>query len=790
MERKPYHQRVAEGLIEQLKAGTAPWQQPWDAGAGDGRLPKNPVTNRRYRGVNALHLLAQGRGDNRWLTYKQALALGAQVRRGETGTTVQYWSFSESQVERDASGAPLLDEQGQPRRVEVPLERPRVFYAVVFNAEQIDGLPPRQAPPALAWEPAARAEQLLFASGAQIEHGDRDTAFYRPMSDTIHLPHREYFASADRYYATALHELGHWTGHSSRLGRDLNHPFGSEGYAREELRAEIASMLLGDELHIGHDPGQHASYVASWINILQNDPLEIFRAARDAESIYDYTTGLTQSIEHERTAPSPSEAVRSQEDAVMSKPKTYLNVPYTDREAAKARGARWDRQTRSWYVLGAADDPALAAWQPGPIPAPERPGHTADKATRKDEAPRVYLAVPYGERRAASAAGARWDRWARSWYVGPDADLDKLQRWMPAADAPSQSPALSPQEEFAETLRSVGCRVQDEHPIMDGAPHRIAVVDDKGGERSGFYVGHLDGHPAGYVKNHRSGVELTWKSKGYVLSAEQRAALHAQAASERQAREAAQVRAHEDISRAVTEQIGTLIPVTTPTAYLKAKNIPAQLGIFTDHGGETTYIPAHDADGKVWTLQEIRADGQYKSFTKGGKKEGSFHAVGGLTALSYAPVIVISEGYATASSNADVLQFATVAAFDSGNLPHVAKALHARFPNKPIVVAGDDDLKVAKVYGHNPGREKAEEAARAVNGLAIFPIFAPGEQSADSKAFTDFNDLATKSVLGKAGARRQLLAAVAEIQRRTMTLSSSVSHKAPSHQRTGQALRP
>jgi putative DNA primase/helicase len=175
----------------------------------------------------------------------------------------------------------------------VRLERPQVFFATVINAEQIDGLPPLARPEA-AWDPIERIEQMLQRSGAMIRHSEADRAFYRPATDSIHLPPQSQFSSPDRYYATLLHELGHWTGHPSRLDRDLAHAFGSEGYAREELRAEIASLILGDELGIGHDPRQHAAYVGTWIQVLQDDPLEIFRAAADAEKIQAYVLALEQ----------------------------------------------------------------------------------------------------------------------------------------------------------------------------------------------------------------------------------------------------------------------------------------------------------------------------------------------------------------------------------------------------------------------------------------------------------------------------------------------------------------
>ncbi|HEY9559747.1 MAG TPA: zincin-like metallopeptidase domain-containing protein, partial [Anseongella sp.] len=113
----------------------------------------------------------------------------------------------------------------------------------------------------------------------------------------ITLPLREQFDAADLYYATLLHELGHWTGHPTRLDRDLVHTFGSEGYAREELRAEIASLLIGEELHIGHDPTRHAAYVAHWIKILEDHPFEIHAAAADAEKIFKYLTALERKQE-------------------------------------------------------------------------------------------------------------------------------------------------------------------------------------------------------------------------------------------------------------------------------------------------------------------------------------------------------------------------------------------------------------------------------------------------------------------------------------------------------------
>ncbi|ELH0920356.1 DUF1738 domain-containing protein [Salmonella enterica] len=292
--KKEYAEEVAARIVEQLEQGTAPWQKPWQP--GELRLPYNPTTGKEYKGMNSMWLSMQGHADPRWMTYNQASAEGGQVRKGSKGTHIVYWKFSEERKQTDEQGRPVIDpETGKQKTINVQLERPRSFMAVVFNASQIDGLPPLEARPLMP-EPErhARAEAILANSGASIQHVPGDRAYYRPSTDSITLPERNQFPAADAYYATALHELGHWTGHPSRLDRDLSHPFGSEGYAREELRAEIASLMLGERLDIGHDPGQHAAYVGSWIKALKEDSKEIFRAAADAERIAGYVMGFEQ----------------------------------------------------------------------------------------------------------------------------------------------------------------------------------------------------------------------------------------------------------------------------------------------------------------------------------------------------------------------------------------------------------------------------------------------------------------------------------------------------------------
>ena len=294
--KKEYAEEVAAKIIEQLEQGTAPWQKPWLP--GELTLPYNASTGKEYRGVNSMWLAMQGYSDPRWITYNQAANTGAQVRKGSKGTKIIYWKFREEQQIKDEQGRPITDEDGNPKTITVELEQPRSFHAVVFNAEQIDGLS-ALAPKQIISEPErhARTEAILSNSSANIQHIEGDRAFYRHSTDSIILPQRHQFQTTDSYYATALHELGHWTGHPTRLDRDLSNPFGSEGYAREELRAEIASLMIGERLDIGHDPGQHAAYVGSWIKVLQDDPLEIFRASSDAEKIASFVMAFEQEKE-------------------------------------------------------------------------------------------------------------------------------------------------------------------------------------------------------------------------------------------------------------------------------------------------------------------------------------------------------------------------------------------------------------------------------------------------------------------------------------------------------------
>ncbi len=280
-QRRDHYQELTDKIIAALETGTAPWRRPWNPNVcGGSTAPVNVATGHRYRGVNLFVLgmspLAFASGDPRWCSYRQALARGWQVRRGEKATPVYFYKPIEIADETS-------EVEGGTRRIPIL----RVFS--VFHASQIDGIPtlaPAGATKTVV-ERVEDAEIILKASGVPVRIGG-DRAFYSPAFDNIQLPPDEAFESSALRASVALHELSHASGHPSRLNRDLSGKFGSSAYSREELRAELSSLLVGSEIGLPTDIPNHASYLQSWVDVLKNDKREIFRAAADAGRIAEW----------------------------------------------------------------------------------------------------------------------------------------------------------------------------------------------------------------------------------------------------------------------------------------------------------------------------------------------------------------------------------------------------------------------------------------------------------------------------------------------------------------------
>lgn len=310
-------QQVAQMLIEAMEKGDTPWQRPWDVQSGSALNAKNPTTGNFYKGVNRilLSIAGAGYGSNLWLTYQQAAAKGWQVRKGQKGTMiVKVVDFERSQEGVETRPASANDggvvagakDAEQEQATGKALRR---YW--VFNSEQIDGMPQPEAKAERDFEPVERAEAVMQAliekTGLMVIHGG-NKACYVPAHDEIRLPPKRAFHTAYDLWATKLHEAAHATMAEHRLNRTEAYAkrWGDSAYALEELTAEIASAILASETGVPmcQDPKHiqsHASYLSSWIKAIQNDPMAIFTAAKNADRICEYMLGL----ERQRTALEP-----------------------------------------------------------------------------------------------------------------------------------------------------------------------------------------------------------------------------------------------------------------------------------------------------------------------------------------------------------------------------------------------------------------------------------------------------------------------------------------------------
>jgi len=282
-ERANLYQDITDRIIAELEAGRVPWVQPWAAAKAPLDMPHNASTRNRYSGINIVILweavVSHGFTTNAFLTFRQALELGGHVRKGEHGTTVVYARPFTPAEER--------------RRAEVegrePGKIPMLKRFTVFNTDQCEDLPediavsPLPVPEGLIL-PAAEA--LIEATDADFRIGG-DQAFYAPGLDYVQVPRPDAYFDSVNWHRTAFHELGHWTGHRSRLDRDMTGGFGSTAYGREELVAEMAGAFVCASLGITPTV-RHADYLGSWLAIIREDNRAIVRAASAASKAADF----------------------------------------------------------------------------------------------------------------------------------------------------------------------------------------------------------------------------------------------------------------------------------------------------------------------------------------------------------------------------------------------------------------------------------------------------------------------------------------------------------------------
>jgi antirestriction protein ArdC len=276
------YSEITQSIIEQLEQGAAPWIKPWKA---DSSADKNLVSQKPYQGINRLLLgmssMVKGYSVPVWASYKQWESIGANVKKGEKGTKIVFYS-------------PVTKQDKQTGDIEKYAVLKTYF---VFNAAQVEGIDIVPAETVTAEFTAVElAEQRIIKTGAAISHGG-DAAFYMPSADRIQLPHKSAFDSEANYYATAFHELAHWTGAKNRLDRDLDKGrFGNPAYAFEELVAEMSAAFLCSDYGIQGEL-RHAGYIGHWLKALREDSKAVFKAAALAQKAADYINMLDATSE-------------------------------------------------------------------------------------------------------------------------------------------------------------------------------------------------------------------------------------------------------------------------------------------------------------------------------------------------------------------------------------------------------------------------------------------------------------------------------------------------------------
>ncbi|MDL2285506.1 ssDNA-binding domain-containing protein [Desulfovibrio sp. OttesenSCG-928-F07] len=371
MEKKNTIKELVDSLVKHIEQGTAPWQKPWKA--GELIWPFNAASNTYYNGLNNFLLLDRGYNDPRWLTFKQASKQDYRIKKGERSSKVRFCIFTEQVAVTDENGNPVLDENGKPKYEERELTTPKVLIYSVFNASQIAGIEPfvNKQP---EWNAAERIEDILANAPVRIEHNRADDARYKQQAGVIELPARSSFATAQGYYTAALHELAHAVRYIDKSENEIaaiRKDYGTtKGRAKEEVIADMTAFLLARDLVAGYEPQNNISYMAGWAEVIKDNPYALFQAASEAEKRKTFILGLELQKEKVMSNSQQDELpAKEKAEQNIAAQKTYLSVPYREKDAAKKLGAKWDSDKTLWYAPVGSDLNAFNKWRGQELPA-------------------------------------------------------------------------------------------------------------------------------------------------------------------------------------------------------------------------------------------------------------------------------------------------------------------------------------------------------------------------------------------------------------------------------------
>lgn len=681
-----FNEDFIKDVIQAIKDNNAPWQKSWDT--CEIAAPYNAKSNRIYSGRNIvrLALTAQQKGyeDPRWATFNQVVEMGGKVSKGEKGTGILFFKEEEA-TKRDGT----------------PYTKKVIRQYHVFNLSQTD-LPAYQSPNKNDREVMPDLQpfaDILERHNPKMEQGE---PAYRPSNDTIYMPPKEAFKDDAYYYATALHEMSHWTGHESRLDRNIKNKFGSPEYAQEELVAELSSYMTSLETGLPFNPTNSQAYMQHWVEKTGAELEEsMTQAFKDASSVQMYLMGESR-------------------EQVIAKKINNIQPPSNEQTEIQ----NFFKEVMYSEISNEAAKEALGIRE------------------------KVFLAVPYTERQEAKEAGAKWDKNHKAWYVYNIDDNPILQKYIPDFSAVQGGATI---EDFRIAATQIGLDMSKADLETRGKQKRVPLQGKGSGNKSGEYkiFDNSDGTTGAYALNYVSGEKISWSNRTQnKLPQEIYGA--GRAKGEQTAQIAKQIDAYvkEQRSQLAHKSYLELETVRGDEPYLTKK------GIINTHGlrrldDNSVVVPLIDGH-RITSLQVIKPDGE-KRIMKQASKQGSYFPLGNRKNPSH---VFIAEGVATAESVHQMVSPAygdnilVVAAIDSNNLPVVADITKKLYPNTQHFIAADNDIHNELKGLKNSGIEAANKVVKKHSDIQILipPAIDKGVDWNDYMKESGFK-VATKALL-------------------------------------------
>lgn len=761
-EKKTAEQRFNDGFIEEViqavKSNNAPWQQSWSSGGMF--VPYNAQSNKFYSGRNAIRLALkaqkQGYQDPRWATALQINSMNGRINKGEKGTGILF--FSQSLVKDLETGEETT--------------KSIIKHATVFNIEQTNL-------PTLTREELRENTPDIEAFAKLIEHHQPRILLGEPAyhlnNDTIYMPEKTAFATDADYYATALHEMSHWTGHESRLNRDLKNRLNTPQYAREELVAELSSYLLSLEHGLPFTPNQSEAYLKHWAERTDQELGEALRLAfKEALNAKNY---LDAPLREKRLEQSKEQTTETRQDTQQTAQIQPVEVEKVDKAAEaeskeekaseqKSSETKAQAEMMSASLQTQPDEVTQHFWQAfyGEINEQEALNHYM-------QSQRIYLAVSYAEREQAKALGAKWDGQNGCWYADNLDEHPSLAQYMiKTSEYLGVTYGGKTLDDFKASAAVLGLQTANFNTEI-GKWHRVPLQGRSASNKDGAYklFQNADGTLGGIAKNLSTGESINWSDRVAGQKIPKEIQLSNELNSHIQQNLSLQVRTEvqRERGRSALALYKTLENAHGDEPYLQRKQMQSIHGIKRLDDGSIV-IPLINGEA-VGALKDVKnrhfslvslqvilpVEQDNKRLMRQAQKLGAYFPIGTQAARENPTHVILAEGVATAEASHQIFssiadknsRVLAIAAIDSGNLAAVAKTLTELYPDAQKIIAADNDRATAQKMGKNTGIEAAKHVKAH---YADFQLAIP--QALDGRN-TDWNDVLVKQ--GKEIAQHQ-----------------------------------